>query len=245
MFYIDNKNIAIILSEKSDGDMLFKNDNQLLNEKIKLNRQKFFQENNLNSSKLVNIAGIHSNHIRIIEEQDLGKGAMEPETRIKDTDGLVTNIKNSYLMVTGADCFSVFFYDEQSQVVGVAHCGWQGIIKNIIPMMINKLRENFNSRLNELKIWIGPGIKGCHFEVKKDVVESFKEKYETAIIKKDDKYYIDLPVVIKSQLIKSGISPENITEYLDCTYCQKEKWFSYRRDRPEYPETSAFIIGLK
>ncbi|MBU2578878.1 laccase domain-containing protein [Patescibacteria group bacterium] len=64
-------------------------------------------------------------------------------------------------------------------------------------------------------------------------------------IKRSDKYYIDLPAIIKSQLIESGVNPENIIEYPDCAFCQKEKWFSYRRDKPKYVEATAFIIGLK
>ncbi|NCO15193.1 hypothetical protein GW816_00875 [Candidatus Wolfebacteria bacterium] len=52
MLWFDNKNIAIIFSQKSDGDMLFKQsqidaDNKLtaadkLNEKVRANRISFF-----------------------------------------------------------------------------------------------------------------------------------------------------------------------------------------------------------
>jgi len=49
MLWIDNKNISIIFSQKSDGDMLFKTNDSLLNDKIKANRQLFFDKNNINA----------------------------------------------------------------------------------------------------------------------------------------------------------------------------------------------------
>lgn len=216
-----------------------------INSMVKINRQRFFQKNNIDPLKVVNIAGVHGNYIYIVKQEDLGKGALEPETRIKDTDGLITNIKNTYLMTTGADCFAVFFHDRGSQVIGIAHCGWRGILENIVPAMIDKFKENFNSQPENLKIWIGPGIKSCHFEVKEDVIELFEGKYKTAIIKRNNQYFIDLPAVMALQLTEAGVNPQKITEYPNCTFCQKEKWFSYRRDKPKFIEANAFIIKLK
>ncbi|MBU2579180.1 peptidoglycan editing factor PgeF [Patescibacteria group bacterium] len=245
MFWVSNKNIAIILSEKSDGNMRFENNNQTLNAEIKVNRQKFFQKNNINPLKLVNANFAHNNLISVVVEKNLGNGSLNPKTRIDGVDGLITGVKNSYLMITGADCFPVFIYDEQNQIIGIAHCSWKSIMKNIVSEIINKFKKNLNFQPLKLKIWIGPGIKNCHFEIKKDVIKLFKEKYETTITKRSDKYYIDLPAIIKSQLKEFGINSKNIVEHSDCTFCQKEKWFSYRRDKPKYVEAMAFIIGLK
>ncbi len=148
-------------------------------------------------------------------------------------------------MVTGADCFPIFFYDEQYPVIGVAHCGWRGVIKNIISATIDKFKENFSSRPENLKIWVGPGIKSCHFQVQKDVVKLFENQYEEAIMRKNSKCYIDLSAIIRSQLTKNDINAKNTMEHADCTYCLKEKWFSHRRDKIKPPVASAFIICLK
>ena len=120
MLWFNNQNIAIFFSQKSDGDLLFKTqinsdqtqiDTDTLNEKVRQNRISFFEKNKINPQRLVNLAGIHGTNIVVINHHDLGKGALETNTRIPNTDGLISNIKNSYLMITGADCFPVFFYD--------------------------------------------------------------------------------------------------------------------------------------
>ncbi len=261
MLWFNNKNIAIIFSQKSDGDMLFKANDSPLNKKIKANRQLFFDKNNIDASRLVNIYGIHGSDIFRVKEKDLGSGALNAETRIEDYDGLITDIKNSYLMVTGADCFPVFFYDEQKQIIGITHAGWRGILKDIISKMVSKFKNELGSNPADIVVWIGPGIKSCHYDVSKERAGLFSKDYKECIIIKDGKIFLDLDGIIALQLTGVGVKPEKITTHPDCTFCEKDKYFSHRRDKneiidgstsltinPEYNrriEANAFIIGLK
>ncbi len=83
--------------------MLFKNtlidaDNKLIsadniNEKIRQNRISFFKKHNIDPRRLVNIAGIHNTNIAIIDDSNLGGGSLNSNTRIPDTDGLITDVK--------------------------------------------------------------------------------------------------------------------------------------------------------
>jgi len=249
MFCFNNQNISIIFSQKSDGDMLFKSQHTELNEQIRQNRISFFEKNKVDPSRLVNLVGVHGTHIAMTRHSDLGKGAFDSDTRIPDTDGLITNIKNSYLMITGADCFPVFFWDPINNAIGAAHCGWRGILNELPAKMISRFIGDFGSNPKDIEVWIGPGIKSCHFSKSKDVVELFKEKYNVYIGTRDEQYesgrFIDLAGIIKSQLIKASINPQKITVHPDCTYCQKDKYFSHRRDKNKIIEANAFIIHLK
>lgn len=254
MLWIDNENISILFSQKSDGDMYFQTltnaddkriDTDSRNSKVKLNRAKFFGENNIDPARLANIEAVHGNLIYKVEEKDLGSGALEPGTRIKGADGLITNIKNSYLMVTGADCFPVFFYDSKKQVAGIAHCGWRGIIKKIIKETILKLRNSFGSDPADVNVWVGPGIKSCHYSVDKERAELFSKNYKKHIIERDNRIFLDLAGIIALQLTVAGVRPEKIITHPDCTFCEKEKWSSYRRDKDNYQGAAAFIIHLK
>lgn len=245
MLWLNNENISIIFSQKSDGDMLFKTQHPKLNEKIRQNRISFFEKNKVNPERLVNIAGIHDTNIVMINHNTLGNGALELSTRVPDTDGLVSNIKNSYLMITGADCFPVFFWDSVKNATGVAHCGWRGILKELPAKMINKFVSEFGSNPADIQVWLGPGIKSCHFEVQNDVASLFEKNFKNAIINRDHKIFIDLPKVVTLQLTKAGTKPENITEHPDCTYCEKDKYFSHRRDKSEIIQTNSYIIYLK
>jgi hypothetical protein len=245
MLWIDNKNIAIIFSQKSDGDMLFKREFPEINEKVKVNRIAFFKKNSIDSSRLVNSAGVHGSNIALIKEEDLGKGALEENSRIRETDGLITNVKNSYLMATGADCFPVFFYDEQNQIIGIIHAGWRGILKGIVPEMMSKFKNKFDSNPADIIVWIGPGIKSCHYDVSQERADLFSKDYKECIIIKDGKIFLDLDGIIALQLTGAGVKPEKITTHPNCTFCEKDKYFSHRRDKQEIIEANAFIIGLK
>jgi len=245
MLWFNNQNISIIFSEKSDGDMLFKKQYPELNEKIRQNRISFFEKNKINPERLVNIAGIHGTNIAMTRHSDLRKGAFDPATRIPDTDGLISNIKNSYLMITGADCFPVFFLNSIKNVIGITHCGWRGVLNELPAKMINKFISEFGSKPNDIQVWLGPGIKSCHFEVQNDVACLFEKKFKNAIINRGAKISIDLPKAMMLPLMEAGVKSENIIEHPDCVYCEKDKWFSYRRDKPKVIETNAYIINLK
>ncbi len=225
--------------------MLFKTNHSLLNDKIEDNRQCFFDKNNIDASRLVNIYGIHGNDIFRVEEKDLGSGALSAETRIKGYDGLITDIKDSYLMISGADCFPVFFYDENKDVIAAAHCGWRGILMGLPVKMIEKSKNEFSSNPADINAWIGPGIKSCHYEVNQERADLFSKDYKKYIIIKDDKIFLDLAGIITLQLAGVGVKPEKITTHPDCTFCEKDKYFSYRRDKPEIIQANAFIIHLK
>jgi len=225
--------------------MLFKTNSSPLNEKIKANRQLFFNENNIDASQLVNIYGVHGNDIFRVDEKDLGNGALNAETRIEDYDGLISNTKNSYLMITGADCFPVMFWDENKNVVAAAHCGWRGILKQLPIKMIDKFKNEFGSNPADIIVWIGPGIKSCHYDVLQERADLFSKNYKKHIIIKDNKIFLDLTGIIALQLTGAGVKPEKITTHPDCTFCEKDKYFSHHRDKKEIIEANAFIINSK
>ena len=247
-----------------------KDDDSTENNKVKIDREKFFGKHSIDSSRLANIWGIHGAEIYRVKESDLPAGSLNPKTRIKNKDGLITDVSNSYLMVTGADCFPILICDSKRKAVGGLHAGWRGILAGIASKAVVELRKAFNSVPGHLNVWIGPGIKSCHFEVKEDVVKLFKDYARTytdspqhrnsvrghartnaeiiqqdIMINRDGRYFIDLPAIIKRQLVEAGIEFRKITEHTDCTYCKKNEFFSYRRDKPNIIEANALIIHLK
>ncbi len=217
----------------------------IINDKVRQNRISFFEKNNIDSQRLVNSAGIHDTNIVMIYHNDLEKGALESSTRIPETDGLISNIKNSYLMLTGADCFPVFFYDENKGVIGAAHCGWRGILKELPTEMVSKFKNEFGSNTSDINVWIGPGIKSCHYDISQERADLFSKDYKAYIMIKDDKIFLDLAGIIAFQLNGAGVKSEKITTHPDCTFSEKDKYFSHRRDKSEIIEANAYIINLK
>ena len=57
--------------------------------------------------------------------------------------------------------------------------------------------------------------------------------------------YLNLQAIIKKQLITIGVLNKNIKETKECTFCDKEKYFSYRRDKPVDVEAMLAYVVIK
>ena len=159
-----------------------------------------------------------------------------------DCDALITNQSKYLLTITVADCLPIYFYDKNKKVAALAHAGWRGVASKIVEEVINTFINHYDSNLNDVEIFIGPHIRDCHFEVKNDVSSQFKISDSTI---RDGKTYINLSKIVKDQLLQLNINNDNISISDECTYCLNDKYFSYRRDKPQELETMIAYIGLK
>jgi YfiH family protein len=160
-------------------------------------------------------------------------------TVIENCDGLATGMPNKFLTVTVADCFPIYFFNPATNTVGLAHSGWRGTVANIPGEMVKVMGKN----AGVIMAGIGPGIQSCHFKIKKDILEKFLA-YPESIIHRGNKIFIDLPLIIRKQLTKAGVRPKNIENCAECTFCLKDKYFSFRRDKPKAAQTMIAYIGL-
>lgn len=225
------KNLLYGLSDKNDGQMR-------LNDGVAIeNRKKFFDKAGIKIEDVVSARLAHGNQIKTIDYNDKGK-------IIDNIDGLITNKRNLFLTITVADCLPIYFFDFQKEIIGIAHAGWKGILLNISGEMINKMKEIYKSDFKDIAVYIGPHIQKCHFEAKDDLIKKFDE-YRDFIIKRNNLAFIDLVGIAKMQFEQAGIKSENITISNKCTYCENQKYFSFRRDKPEKVEAMAAYIGMK
>lgn len=220
-------------SEKADGGMCRVKDYQS-NIAGTRNRQKFLAKYRINASQTV-IAGLtHSANIARIDQNF-------KQQVIPNTDGLVTRELNRFLTVTTADCFPVYFYDPINKAVGLVHAGWRGIVLGIVPSAVKEMQKQFKTNPQDLTVGIGPGILPCHFEIQADVLSRF-ELYPQQIINQEGKIFVDLTAIIKRQLLECGLKSGKIEISGECTYCLKEKYFSFRRDKKLEPMLA--VIGI-
>jgi polyphenol oxidase len=224
------------LSEKKDGPMKQYFDG-VQDEEALANRTKFFKDLGTDLGNVVSADLAHGNNIAVVAKTD-GGGL------IPNTDALATNEPGMFLTVTVADCVPVYFYDPKHRVVGLAHAGWRGVVKNIAAAVIIKMKENYGSEPSDIRVFVGPHIRSHHFEVKEEVAKEFSS-YPERIIKPEGKILIDLAGIIYDQLVSFGIGKNNIEINQDCTYCEDEKYFSFRRDKPSKLQTMVAYIGLQ
>lgn len=226
-------NPLILLSQKNDGSMKIELANP--SEKNLENRKKYFLKSNINPSNVVSAEITHSNKVAVVTKKDAWKF-------IKEVDGLITNNPEIYLSVTIADCVPIYFYDDIKKVVWIAHAWWRWITSDITKSMVDKFVGEFKSNASDIKVYVWPHIQKCHFEIKEDIIDKFEDKF---IIRENWIIKIDLLWIIKDKLEKLWIKSENISSSQECTYCESDKYFSYRRDMPEKVEAMIWIIGMR
>jgi copper oxidase (laccase) domain-containing protein len=95
----------------------------------------------------------------------------------------------------------------------------------------------------DLIVGIGPGIQLCHFEIQTDILENFSN-YQESIVNRNNHIFVDLPKIIMRQLDEAGVPEKNIESSGVCTFCQKDQYFSYRRDKPKEVEAMIAYIGI-
>jgi len=202
------------------------------------NRKKFFSALDVSSSSAVRAELVHGNKVVIVRTRDAG-------SEIAKTDGLITGDKNLFLSVTIADCLPIFIYDPVNKTISLIHASWRGLKKEILSVAIKKLIDGYQSKTENLIIGIGPGISRCHFEVKDDVLSHFKSFLPETLESRNGKRFLDLKQIAKLQLQELGVQEKNIAVNPFCTYCQKDKYYSYRRDKPKSIEAMVAVFGIK
>lgn len=240
LFLIFNKfpNLLVSLSKKQDGSMKLTGEKKF-DKKIIQNQKNFLKKLKININSLVRTKLAHKEKVKIVNKKHKGK-------IIPQTDGLLTKEKNLFLSITVADCLPIFLYDPQKEIVGLVHCSWRNLAKNILFKTVIKLKKNLKSQPKDILVGIGPGISQCHFEIGEDVALKFKSFYPKEIfLKKDKKIFLNLKEIAKIQLLRAGIKKENIEINPECTFCLKNKYFSWRREKPKILKAMMAVIGLK
>ena len=171
--------------------------------------------------QVINIRQVHGDHVISVGGEDLrGRNAL-PEA-----DGIITNAVGVPIAVRTADCLPVFIFDPQKNCVGLVHAGWRGTHREIAMRTLQMMRKNFGTWFADLKVAFGPSIRSCCYEVGPE----FKKYFPKEVVRKADRFYLDLPLINKRQLLKLGIKEKNICDCKICTCCERN-FFSYRREK--------------
>lgn len=149
----------------------------------------------------------------------------------KSADGIYTSSANFVLIIKTADCFPVFFSD--GKTVGLLHIGWRGCLSGMIG---NFFKEVHGFKHQQAKAALGPGIGSCCFKVSPEVALLLNKKYRRH---KGGKFYVDLQGLIVDELAKNGI--KYILKSEACTVCNKDRFYSYRREGKDVKQMLSYI----
>ena len=153
---------------------------------------------------------------------------------LASADALFTTQSGVKIGVKVADCAPILFGGELIDgrvFAGVVHAGWRGATSDIWGKFI----DLFIARGGLLKTaaWaIGPCIFKCHFQVGNEVfkaAESHQHWIQANGRNENQKDYFDLPGFIRLQARAKGLDPDLEFGQSECTYCNVERYYSYRR----------------
>ncbi len=181
----------------------------------------------------------HSVNIRIVTEEDKGKGVSRVSD-IEETDGLVTDCKNIPLVVFYADCVPILLADTKNAVVAAVHSGWRGTVGSIAQNAVKIMCEQFGSKTGDIKAVIGPSIGPCCFEVGSEVAEHFDSELVRSL--DNGKFTVDLWEANRRILMQCGVLPQNIDVFEMCTVCNNDILYSYRSHGEKTGRMGAFIM---
>ena len=192
----------------------------------------------------------HTTNVRVITEEDRGNGITRPRP-YTDVDGMVTNVPGLVLATFYADCVPLFFVDPIHGAVGLSHSGWRGTAGKIGAVTVEKMRETYGTRPEDIYSAIGPSICQECYEVSEDVIEEFKKSFqkknwESLFYKKDNgKYQLDLWEANRIIMIEAGIQKSHISMPGICTCHNPEFLFFSQSVKRKEGNLAAFLCIRK
>ena len=216
--FLQYKGIVHGISSQAFGSM---------NETVDRDALSYFAKSLAIDGDIVCMRQIHSGNVYIVNDTS--------ELLIAETDGLITNRKNLSLAVLTADCLPVFFYDQQKEVIAIAHAGYKGLLNHILENTVKRFVADFRSDPKDIIVGIGPCVEQDCYEVGKDRIAQFHHAFPTfknISTERDGRQYLNLREIARQCLAKEGILEGHI-EIMDiCTRCD-ENFYSYRRGDKE------------
>ena len=132
--------------------------------------------------------------------------------------------------VMTADCLPVVLADIEGRCVAAVHGGWRGLAGGILKRTVEAMPVD----ADRLFAWLGPAIGPSAFEVGGDVLAAFYLADDDLAVhpipQLNDKYFLDLNILVGRQLLALGIDPGHVSGGDTCTYSDPQRFYSYRRD---------------
>jgi len=196
--------------------------------------------------RLATCRQVHGTDIRRIPRDTSATTALDAnEDRC---DALTTDARHILLGVQTADCVPVLLGDARTGACAAVHAGWRGTAAEIVPAALERMRQDYGTRAEDVRAAIGPAANVCCYEVGLEVSEIFRARFagadELLVPTREGHARIDLQRANRQQLISAGISPERIHTAPFCTMCRDDLFFSYRRDKQLYGRTGRLLAVI-
>lgn len=145
---------------------------------------------------------------------------------LREADAILCRTAGTVVGVKTADCVPILLADPVMRRVAAIHAGWRGSAGNITGLAVrNFIRDGLDPR--GLVAAVGPAIGPCCYETGPEVAARFDPVFRSRI-QESGAAHLDLAAVNEFQLRAEGVT--NIWVAGTCTFCDPERFESFRRD---------------
>ena len=157
--------------------------------------------------------------VREVTELPAGGVFLEPgREHFPKSDGLVTSVPDRALVLLAADCLPIAIARADGGRLAVLHAGWQGLLAGIVEAGAAAVG-------GQMRAVVGPGAGPCCYEVGPEVGEPLAARFGGDVFRHGR---ADLWLCARRGLERAGVEAIDVAG--ECTICNRERFFSHRRD---------------
>jgi polyphenol oxidase len=189
------------------------------------NRRRLCAALGLPLERLVVPGQVHGTVLAEVGETEAGRGTLDPDDVIEETDSLMTAVPGLGLAVSYADCVPVVIVaraPDGGALLATVHAGWRGMIDGIVGQAARALARR--GRL--LGAVVGPSIGPCCFAMDDALRARFAARFPGSA----GAATVDLWRCARQELEAAGVPPDGVAVTGICT-ASDARFFSHRRDR--------------
>jgi polyphenol oxidase len=172
----------------------------------------------IGASQIISMNQVHGIEIVAFHKGD------HHDYAVQAADAIITDVPKLGIMVKQADCQGVILYDAVRPVIAVVHCGWRGNVRNILGVVVTRMKSEFGCEAKDLIAGIGPSLGPCCAEFK-SYREIFPQEFVNHMVSEN---HFDLWEISRMQLMGAGLMKDNIEIAGICTKCNTGLFYSYR-----------------
>jgi len=162
----------------------------------------------------------------------------------KQADIILTDNPNLTLYMRFADCVPIMVHDSRKGIIGVAHAGWLGTLRDVATATVQAMQKQYGSNPADIIAGIGPSIGPDHYEIGADVILQVRQKFgneseQVLHSHSNDHTHFDLWRANQLLLERAGVGAIEIAQV--CTACNINDWFSHRAEKGRTGRFGALI----
>jgi hypothetical protein len=161
----------------------------------------------------------------------------------RQADIILTDRASVTLFMLFADCVPLLAYDPRNGVIGLAHAGWMGTLRDVARITIEAMTKNYGCRPADILAGIGPSIGPDHYQIGADVILQVMQKYgdesESFLKSHNGKIHFNLWEANRCALEQAGVGQIEVSGI--CTACHTEDWYSHRAEKGRTGRFGALI----